>query len=101
MCVKEYENEGEGGGEDEVGVGEFGLLEAWSYFYCVNITTIFFFFSTFDFGGGGGGGGVVVDEGNGCDERWEREAETRKREKLSETESDEIEKKINAICVKG
>ena len=45
VCVKEYEKEGneiegEGGGEDEVGVGELvGLLEAWSYFHCVNITT--------------------------------------------------------------
>ena len=55
--MKEYENEGneiegEGGGEDEVGVGELvGLLKAWSYFHCVNITTsVFFFFSTVDFG---------------------------------------------------
>ena len=66
MCVKEYEKEaneieGERGGEDEVGVGELvGLLEAWSYFHCVNITTNFFFF---------GSDGGVVDEGNGCDER--------------------------------
>ena len=48
--MKEYENEGneiegEGGGEDEVGVGELvGLLKALSYFHCVNITTSFFFF---------------------------------------------------------
>ncbi len=67
MCVKEYEKEaneieGEGGGEDEVGVGELvGLLEAWSYFDCVYITTNCFF----AFGSDGG----VVDEGNGCDER--------------------------------
>ena len=57
MCEYEKEGneiEGEGGGEDEVGVGELvGLLKAWSYFHCVNIATIFFFFffSTFDFGG--------------------------------------------------
>jgi hypothetical protein len=48
--VCEYEKEGneiegEGGGEDEVGVGELvGLLKAWSYFHCVNIATNFFFF---------------------------------------------------------
>ena len=48
MCEYEKEGnkiEGEGGGEDEVGVGELvGLLKAWSYFHCVNIATIFFFF---------------------------------------------------------
>ena len=48
MCEYEKEGnkiEGEGGGEDEVGVGGLvGLLKAWSYFHCVNIATIFFFF---------------------------------------------------------
>ena len=50
------------------------------------------------------GSGVVVDDddgdGDGCDERWERKAKMRKREKLSERRSQMREKKkINAVCI--